>query len=197
MKKKLLGILFCGILLFGLTGCGVSKEEMIKQSTKLTFQVLEADIISDLEMAKEKYIGNVYEISTGVIFKSDEYAKMSNYQTLYTDVLEVHFSNKTDLEKLELHNKVTIVGRITEITKNVNNNFDVKIEDAFYISNVIEITGNFHTHYDGMDDRNNGNCGFVLMETLPNIDSTKQSNYILTNLVTIKNCKKAVLNEQH
>ncbi len=145
MKKKILLTILCGVCLIGLTGCGMSKEEMIKESKSLNGKQLYKDLTSNFKSAKEKYEGNIYKISAGVISVEEKFAKIELSDIDFDkDYLEVHF-NSDDLNKLKKGQKITFVGKISNIT-NSNNNFNVKIKKAYYIDDIIEITGQVNYH---------------------------------------------------
>ena len=97
--KKILLIIICEICLLGITGCGMSKKNMIEKATKLNVKVLNSELDSNFKTAKDKYEGNIYEISAGVISVEEKYAKVELYNTDVTsDYLEVYF-NSDDLKK--------------------------------------------------------------------------------------------------
>ena len=146
MKKKIWYILLMGVLLVGLTGCGESKEAMLEKATKLSVKDLRKELYDNFKTAKEKYEGNVYEISAGIISIEEKYAKIELHNIdVDREYLEVYFSDE-DLTKMKANQKITFVGKITNITKNSDNNIEIKIKNAYYVSDIIEVSGKFKSY---------------------------------------------------
>lgn len=187
MKKKLLVTLICGVLLMGITGCGMSKENMIEKASMLNVKTLKNDLKSNFKNAKEKYEGNIYEISAGVISVEDNYAKVELYNVDVTSsYLEVYFSSD-DLKKIKANQKITFVGKLSNITKDSDDHFNVKIKNAYYISDIIEVTGTVRFH-----DETAGTRKYCYLYDY--YDDNNKTTYQLTDLTTINSYSKATIN---
>ena len=142
MKKKyLLGLLVI-LGIFTITGCGsyISKEDMLSQAKDLSVDMLVDDLELNFKNAKEKYTGNVYQITAGVMSVEDNFAKLELYGNDYTEeYLKVYFDSD-DLKILNANSKIQFVGTINEIDKN-DDKIIVTIKNAYFISDYIQITG--------------------------------------------------------
>jgi len=146
--KKILYILLVAIIVLSLTGCTISKERMLEKSKKIYVDELREELEVNFKKAKKKYKGNIYEIDAGVISIEEDFAKIAlgDYGFYDKEYLEVHFKDK-DLEKLKVGERITFVGKISDISKE-DNYIKVKIKKAHYISNIMKITGYFKKSYE-------------------------------------------------
>lgn len=146
MKKRILVSLLVFTTLFLITGCvNASKEDMVKKATDLSIRTLESDITANYKNAKDKYEGNVYSMIGGIINIEDNFAKVELYNVdVESSYLEVHLNNN-DLKKLESGQKIEFVGKISKIDKK-DDEFIVKIDNAYIVSDTIEVTGKFEPY---------------------------------------------------
>lgn len=188
MKKKLMLSLFIFICLFFITGCGkVSKENMIKDATKLSIKTLEADIDANYKNAKDKYEGNIYSMVGGIISIEENFAKVELYNVdVDTSYLEVHFDND-DLKQLKSGERLEFVGKISKINKD-DDEFIVKIDNAYIVSDTIEVTGTFEPY-------GSYKCSYYLYDYYDSNDTDNYITYMLDEIVTPgTNCNKVKIN---
>ena len=188
MKKKILSILLMVVLLIGLTGCGESKETMLEKSTKLSVKHLKKDLYENFKIAKEKYEGNVYEISAGVISVEEKFVKIELHNIdVDREYLEVYFEEEEDLYKIKANQKITFVGKITDITKNNDKNIEIKIKNAYYISDIIEVSGEFKSYGSSV-------CSFYLYDYYNENDRDNYTVYELDEIVEYTTCRNPKIN---
>lgn len=184
--KKIYGGLLLVIIIILLTGCNnISKEDMINKSTKLDLHTLTSDLDSNYKNAKEKYENNIYSITAGVISVEEKYAKIE----LYTmddvdDYLEVHF-NDSDLNQLKAGQKIEFVGKIKNITKKGEyENYIINISNAYYLTDVVEISGIIEAHY-GLNT-----CSLSLINYWGDEDNDEYTTYELDKVISYGSCYK-------
>ena len=144
MKKRITILLFILIGVISLCGCGkISKEEMIRNSSKLGIKTLTSDLDSNYNTAIDKYKNNNYRIVAGIISVEEKFAKVELYNIdNEKSYLEVHFNND-DLKKLKARQKVEFVGKITKIDKSADGNIIIKVDNAYIVNFTVEFTGEF------------------------------------------------------
>lgn len=145
MKKKIFSLLIICILVFGLTGCGVSKEKVLKNANKLNMNDFIDDISENELKAKEKYENNYYVIKGSVSSIKDGNIKlMTNSSTEF----KVPLDNE-EIKKISNSQIIEVAGKLLKIE---NNNGDVKIEmdksylksDSFLITGIVKIPARKH-----------------------------------------------------
>lgn len=141
--KKIISIILILIILIGLTGCSMSKERIIKKSTRIYVGDLTNELNLNFKTAKEKYEENIYEITAGVISIEENFAKLELSDETFCEkqYMEVYFKDD-DLRRLKMGQRINFVGKISNITK-TNNNLNIKVKKAHYISDEFEISGRF------------------------------------------------------
>lgn len=128
MKKKLLSVLFLGILVFGLTGCGVLKnssnslEEMIKDAEILDWNDVHS--IIDKNRAKaEDYENKLYVYTAKVYSIQEEYCNLE-----YNNTIQAYLDKET-LKSLNRNDVITVIGKLTDL------NNTPKLIDAVKLDN--------------------------------------------------------------
>lgn len=141
MKKTVLTILLCWILLLGITGCGtMSKSEMEKKALILDAETLKEDIKVDSKNI-HKYKNHIYEVTSKVISIENNYVKLSISENLddENNYFKVHF-NEEDLENFEKGDIIKFIGKFDELKKE-KNSLIINIKNAYYVDtkNILEI----------------------------------------------------------
>lgn len=161
MKKKVIGILMCGIIILLLTGCGrMSKDEMLKSAEILEINELRNEMTENLSRAKSEYNNKVYKCTDYV------YSIENDYIYLGPDNIKVYLSTE-EMNKLSRGQKISIVGKLENL--NLETEEDIMglgefteyniygtMKNAYLIDETFEIEGTI-----SINNKNNWYCHLI------------------------------------
>ena len=134
MKKIILLTLLCGTLILGLTGCGMSKDNMLKDAKELDLEELVQDIENNVISAEEKYKEKIFKI-TATVDSIDKDEIPMTIIGMPMGAIKVSLS-KNDIKNISKGQTIDIVGKIKNISED-----KIEIKNAFLVNDKYTISG--------------------------------------------------------
>lgn len=159
--KKILLCLLCGVLLFGVTGCGkLSKDEMLKSAEILEITKLRSKMLENLSRAKSDYNNKVYKYTDYIYSIKDDYIYLG------ADNIKVYLSAE-EINKLSRGQQISIVGKLENLSLETEEdimglgefteyNIHGTMKNAYLVDETFKIEGTI-----SINSKNNWHCRLI------------------------------------
>lgn len=148
--KRVLPLILATVLMLSLAACGgnnsMTKEEMVETATELNCSLLQTSYSENTVNAEETYVGNIYQI-TGYVTEIQEESVRLIPLNAPLDVfgkgeIEIEaYLSLDEIKELSTNEVINLVGEVSEITGSSDFTIYVTMDNAYFVDNIIEITG--------------------------------------------------------
>jgi uncharacterized protein YdeI (BOF family) len=128
----------------------MSKDDMLAIADEVNLTDIETDLSDNRARAEATYIGNTYIASGFVLEIESDYCEIISSYNYITFRLRAYIP-KDDLIEISPDNKITIVGTIDKfdveqstVNGTTHDNEYVEMQNAYYVGDIHEITGNVY-----------------------------------------------------
>ena len=150
--KKIVSTILAAVFMLSLAACGSekvpTKEELLETAQVVDYKVLQSALQENKVRAQEAYVGNVYQYSGFVTAVEEEYVELD--ATIY-----VYLSSE-ELASLNVGERINVVGTIETadlltqtFMMNTKDVPTIEMKNAYYVSDLIELTGTVQMGYQG------------------------------------------------
>ena len=157
--KKVISIILVALLCVSLCACGslsndATKRKFVDTATDCNFSTLWNEQVDNPARA-QSYCGQIFKVSGYIEYINEDHATIVPLDTPFNSLdsatvrIEAYFPNE-DMVILSKFAAINFVGKVEEISGNYHG-VTITMKEAFYIDDIIEITGEVQQFLYNMD----------------------------------------------